>query len=189
MRFRTWAAPGAIGIAVLAISSPTYAAGEGAQSVGVVRTWEVRGGMALRSIARDFLVLMSTGYSQAHMWNEATMVSRALVAMADDSPEACVAQATLVWQVGQVWVGDAAFSEWRKLHELEQNVEADQRVESGDRLECLAAYRRVTGDLIVRGQLVSDLSRADFEKIRILAAAYDIAVQPGVAAAGAAPHR
>jgi hypothetical protein len=144
----------------------------------------------LGALKRDLLLLLSAGLDRLRMWKEASVVSRHLVATTDDTFEACVAQAAVVWQLTETSPGvDAAYSEWEKLRAIVDRNGADHDSTKAERETCRASYRRVSGNLIYRGMLTSDLGRPSMEKIRVVSSAYQVAVQQGVAADGAAPRR
>jgi hypothetical protein len=187
MRTRQYLAGMAVVTALLAVRPGSANA---ATDLALVRRLEARIGDTLRAVGRDLLVLTSAGYVRAGMWKEATVVSRVLVSMAGDASQACVAQAAVAWQASEVsYVGGVAFSEWGNLRRLVEDVERDEDASSADRRMCEDAYRRVTGHLVVVWHRTTDLDGASLQQLQGLYAAYGIAVQQRVAAAGAAPRR
>jgi hypothetical protein len=174
-----------MGIAVLLVARPSAAGQAAAVSVD-------RGSLGedVRAVRQDLLFLVSAGLSRLGYWIPARAVSRHIVATADNSFDACLAQAGVTWQAS----GETAISEWNKLDRLVKEVELDPDSSAAEIATCRDVYRRVTGDLIVRAMSVSycgptSAVQRRLEKVRPVFAAYVAAVQQGVAADGAAPRR
>ena len=147
----------------------------------------------VRAARRGVLLLASAGLSRLGMWLPARAVSRELVAAADSTFDRCVAQAAVAWQTGEV-SEEMGIAEWAKLERLAKDIEFDEEVSEGEKAMCRQTYRRVTGHIVWQTLSGShcgpySVERLRLEKVRVLFAAYQAAVQQGVAADGAAPRR
>ena len=130
------------------------------------------------ALKRDFLLLLSVGLERAGMRKGASVVSRHLVATAEDPFETCMAQAAFVWQTADAGpFPDLTLKELEKLRGTVSRVGADDRFTPEEKEACRSGYRRVTGDLIYEGMRTTDLGRASLERIRAVFAAYLATVQ------------
>jgi hypothetical protein len=175
-----------IGVAALLVARPSGAGQAPAVSVD-------RGSLAedVRAVNRDLWFVASAGLRRLGYSIPARAISRHIVATADNSFDACLGQAGVIWQTDSE---EAAMSEWNKLDHLVKEVELDRDSSSTDIATCRDVYRRVTGDLILRAlsgchNSPVSVEKHRLERVRAVFSAYLAAVQQDIAANGAAPRR